>query len=234
MHMLQINKPLFQRTLTILILCLLQHFVSSQVNAYITSSDNCLTENKEGRIKLELDPYEGPYIIIWPDHSKTVSTSKKKREQLSHDDLGQGRHYFSVQNSVGCFNLMFIDMFDEQCHPDQSLKIQETEHSSQEELKFAEDDEIENNLNTSTASESEIAIAVYPNPFAEELQINMPKLSSQSTLMITNSQGIVMANKVLDHASLIINTADFPAGIYHVTILSNNSGPKTKKLIKVN
>ena len=216
-------------------LCINLNTTCAQAKVFKSADDDCQTSLKEGSLIVELDPYEGPYEITWPDNSQTKEIIQKKSKSYSFDELGQGRHYVSVQNSVGCFNLMVIEMFDEQCNPELALgaKNQNLGHASSVTLQSLDDEEV-SQIDDKPTIINDLEFSIYPNPFTDVLQINVPQLTDNSTLLITNSQGRTIVSHPLKQTSITFETSDFPPGIYNMILFNKNRGPQTIKLVKLN
>ncbi|MBA2613953.1 MAG: T9SS type A sorting domain-containing protein [Bacteroidetes bacterium] len=75
----------------------------------------------------------------------------------------------------------------------------------------------------------------YPNPFKDQLTIQLPINSSKDkvTLKITNTLGrTILQNDFSDKESFVLNTSVFPDGIYILTTYLNNSIYSIQKIIK--
>lgn len=77
------------------------------------------------------------------------------------------------------------------------------------------------------------SIQVMPNPFNDELIINIGKVNSKNyTLLLTDVLGKVIINKVDNNPVQQFKLSDLSAGVYYLTIVDENNNRYTKKLLK--
>jgi hypothetical protein len=80
-----------------------------------------------------------------------------------------------------------------------------------------------------------IAFSISPNPFGNTISIinnNTTTLANEVSLLITNVNGTIMyQNKIVLKEKFDVNTANFPKGLYFVTI-QDNFKVKTVKVVK--
>jgi hypothetical protein len=77
------------------------------------------------------------------------------------------------------------------------------------------------------------SIRVMPNPFSEELTINIGKINSKNyTLLLTDVLGKTIIQKTDNNPVQQLNLSELSTGVYYITIIDENSNQFTKKLIK--
>lgn len=77
------------------------------------------------------------------------------------------------------------------------------------------------------------SIQIMPNPFNDELTVNIGKINSRNyTLMLTDVLGNVIINKVDNNPTQHFKLSDLASGVYYLTIVDENNNKYTKKLIK--
>ncbi len=69
---------------------------------------------------------------------------------------------------------------------------------------------------------NKIEISLYPNPAKDFIIISTNKISSKSTLIISDAIGIVVKKIPLTNTLTTISTSDFLNGIYHIQLEENN------------
>lgn len=75
-------------------------------------------------------------------------------------------------------------------------------------------------------------IDVYPNPFSNQVEINIP--SQDWRLEIINSIGQSMFNEELTRSSTNVDLSFLPKGVYHVLLVQPETNKKlSKKIIKI-
>jgi hypothetical protein len=89
-------------------------------------------------------------------------------------------------------------------------------------------DQIATSLNDPTSGDCN----VYPNPFTNTLNIEVP-ISNQSSFSISEALGRVVIEGKLTDPDTVLNTADLKEGIYFLTIRINKES-KTIKILKRN
>ncbi|MBR1626212.1 MAG: fibronectin type III domain-containing protein [Bacteroidales bacterium] len=82
-------------------------------------------------------------------------------------------------------------------------------------------------------AESALMIAVYPNPVTDKVTIDMDGSANDVRIMITDVSGKVIFkdNSFKDMHNITINTRNFVAGVYYLTVTTDKA-TTTKKLIK--
>lgn len=77
------------------------------------------------------------------------------------------------------------------------------------------------------------SIQIMPNPFNDELTVNIGKISSKNyTLLLTDVLGKVIINKIDNNPTQQFKLSDLSSGIYYLTIIDERNNKFTKKLIK--
>jgi hypothetical protein len=82
-----------------------------------------------------------------------------------------------------------------------------------------------------------LKIKVYPNPFAESVQIEIENATVQfgnnDKIMVTNAVGQTVHQAVLNQKVMSLDTQDWSEGIYQVMIYTNGQMIPVKKVVKV-
>ena len=77
------------------------------------------------------------------------------------------------------------------------------------------------------------SIQVMPNPFNDELTINIGKINSKNyTLILVDVLGKIILQKTDNNPTQTLNLSHISAGVYYITIVDENNNKFTKKLIK--
>ena len=77
------------------------------------------------------------------------------------------------------------------------------------------------------------SITVMPNPFSDELTVNIGKISSKNyTLLLTDVLGKVIVQRSDNNPTQQFNLAELSSGVYYLTIVDENNNRFTKKMIK--
>lgn len=71
---------------------------------------------------------------------------------------------------------------------------------------------------------------IYPVPFNTVLHIS--ELNEGETITIYNTAGVAIYSKVADRDEEVLNTSEWPAGLYTVRVSSENTSPRITKIIK--
>ncbi len=77
----------------------------------------------------------------------------------------------------------------------------------------------------------EASIMLYPNPAVDRIVIRGENLSS---VQVYNAMGQLVAEYPLNHIATAINCKDWSAGVYYLSILSENGTTVSRKLVKIN
>lgn len=94
---------------------------------------------------------------------------------------------------------------------------------------------IVNALPTSINGYYEMAesIQIMPNPFSDELIVNIGKINSRNyTLLLTDVLGKIIIQKVDNNPTQQFKLSDLATGVYYLSIIDENNNRFTKKLIK--
>jgi hypothetical protein len=77
------------------------------------------------------------------------------------------------------------------------------------------------------------SIRVMPNPFSDEITVNIGKISSKNyTLLLTDVLGKVIIQKTDNNPTQQFNLAELSSGVYYLTIVDESNNRFTKKMIK--
>jgi len=86
---------------------------------------------------------------------------------------------------------------------------------------------------TITDTENEtIQSTIYPNPVANELNVQTTSSAINSKVQIMNALGSIVYSSIIDKEKIIINSTDFESGIYILQIINSND-VQTFKFIKL-
>ncbi len=87
----------------------------------------------------------------------------------------------------------------------------------------------------SPASAPQNLLEAYPNPASSVVQIGyeLPENASQGVVKIYNEQGILVKSLTVDHTfdHLLLNVADFNAGVYTYRLETDNFASEAQKLV---
>lgn len=75
------------------------------------------------------------------------------------------------------------------------------------------------------------AVAVYPNPVSDNLNIRLGQFSNKATVKVYNAIGVIVATTSINTSATSISCRHLPAGIYQV-VISNGTDTIIKKIIK--
>ena len=85
----------------------------------------------------------------------------------------------------------------------------------------------------SIEEDNEVALAIYPNPFSNEVKIENPN-KVITVLKVMDLRGCIMYELVIQDAEeTTILTSNWPSGVYYFFV-SNNETSKVLRLLKVN
>lgn len=77
------------------------------------------------------------------------------------------------------------------------------------------------------------SISIMPNPFNDELTVNIGKIDSKNyTLMLTDVLGKVIVRSVNNDPIQKLNVSDLSTGVYYLTIIDENNNRFMKKIVK--
>lgn len=74
-------------------------------------------------------------------------------------------------------------------------------------------------------------VNVYPNPFTDQIKIELPDSKDGFEVQLLNAQGKLLVTKTVFETELFLQMDAFPAGVYILSI-KNETGIFTKRLIK--
>ena len=73
--------------------------------------------------------------------------------------------------------------------------------------------------------------SVFPNPASDYLTLNLNSDNSPTQVRIFDNYGRLVKNLAFAESGIRISVADFPAGVYHLQLISNGK-TETKKIVK--
>jgi hypothetical protein len=77
------------------------------------------------------------------------------------------------------------------------------------------------------------SISVMPNPFTDELSVNIGKISSKNyTLLLTDVLGKAIIQRTDNNPTQQLNVSELSSGVYYLTIIDEHDNRYTKKMIK--
>jgi hypothetical protein len=83
------------------------------------------------------------------------------------------------------------------------------------------------------ATENMLLVSVYPNPATDNITINLPEYNkSNYSTTITTITGNTILSQLLNSATTTVSIADYPAGIYYISISNNNGQTWVGKIVK--
>jgi len=84
-----------------------------------------------------------------------------------------------------------------------------------------------------TPTPNMLQVNVYPTPATDHIVINIPDYNSSTySTTITTTTGYRILSETLNAATTKISVADYPAGIYYISISSNNGQTWVGKVVK--
>jgi hypothetical protein len=76
-------------------------------------------------------------------------------------------------------------------------------------------------------------LSVYPNPATDQFSVYIPYGTSPSShIIVTNLQGAVLEDRLVKDNKIPINCELWPEGMYLVSVVSNDRGIVTAKVLK--
>jgi len=75
-------------------------------------------------------------------------------------------------------------------------------------------------------------LSVYPNPTNGKFDVVLPKPTSNTSIEVYNSMGILVHRRTAVNAVNTIDLTDYAAGIYILNVISNNKTVASRKIIK--
>jgi hypothetical protein len=83
------------------------------------------------------------------------------------------------------------------------------------------------------ATENMLLVSVYPNPATDNITINLPEYNkSNYSTTITTITGNTILSQPVNAATTAVSIADYPAGIYYISISNNNGQTWVGKVVK--
>ena len=76
------------------------------------------------------------------------------------------------------------------------------------------------------------AISVFPNPFTDELHIEVAGQRKNYALDIYSALGVLVKKQTITEERTVINLKNEPAGIYFVYVLDGQNAIKAAKIVK--
>ncbi len=84
-----------------------------------------------------------------------------------------------------------------------------------------------------TVSENKLLVSVYPNPATDYITINIPEFNnSDYYIKIATITGNTILSQLVNVATTTVSIADYPAGIYYISISNNNGQTWVGKVVK--
>lgn len=84
-----------------------------------------------------------------------------------------------------------------------------------------------------STTENMLQVSVYPNPATDKITITIPEYNNNNySATITTITGNTILSQPVNTATITISVADYPAGIYYISISNNNGQTWVGKVVK--
>ena len=89
-------------------------------------------------------------------------------------------------------------------------------------------------LLTAESLESKKPITVWPNPFDDQLQLNISSFGITYNLTITDMQGRQLLSQQITNGQLSVGTDHLPSGLYVLTVTDDLGSSVSQRMVKLN